>query len=86
MLSRDRVKAQWQIVGLNGFAALFNLGLACMYLYDGRWLGVANLAAGAFSAWFTWTCWQKIPGLIAEQKQRVIDILSGKMVDNEAFW
>ena len=69
---------QKQIIALNAAAALVNLALATNYFAQGRWLGIANLAAGAFSAWFTWVNIKKLPEIVAKEQQKILDILSGK--------
>ena len=72
------VRMQKQIIALNASAAILNLGLMTMHLMNGKWIFIANLIAGVFSAWVTWGCWKKLPEIIAREKQKVIDILRGE--------
>ena len=72
------IRVQKQIIFLNAVAALVNLALATNNFAQGRWIGIANLAAGAFSVWVTWGCWKKLPEIVAKEQQKIVDILSGK--------
>lgn len=80
---KDPVKFQKQIIALNLGAAVLNLGLFSWNLYLGNWTCIMNLASGAFSLWITHRCWQRLPKIIADQKQRVLDILQGRYDQNQ---
>lgn len=72
----DRVRVQRQIVILNAAAAIVN----CMVgIWIMSWMSLANFAAAAFSAYWTWKSWQRIPEVKREQEQRIIRILKGRV-------
>lgn len=72
------IRMQKQIIALNAAAALLNLTLAVNNFAQGRWMGIANLVAMIFSISVTWSCWKKLPEIVAKEQQKIIDILSGK--------
>lgn len=75
---RQPVKMQWQIVWLNVSAAVLNLSLVAWHISNGKWMFIANLISGIFSAWVAWRCWRKIPEITQREQDRILDILKGK--------
>lgn len=76
---RKPVRMQWQLIALNAAAALLNLGMFTWNLMGGRWIAAAGLFAGLFSLYITWRLWRKLPEIVAQEQQRIVDILKGKI-------
>lgn len=74
-----RIKSMWGSLALNSGAALLNITLVVRSINNDNWLWVINAAAVVMSLSMVRWCWTRIDEIKQEEKDRVIDILSGKL-------
>jgi hypothetical protein len=72
------MKHHWWSMGLNGCAALVNLLLIIGSIRNGSWLWIANAAALMLSTGMVFWSWGNMKKTMREEKERVVDILSGR--------
>lgn len=84
----DAVKMMWYATGFNCLVAMMNLGFCINHIISSNWISAA--AAGVLTvlnatvAWFLYT---RLEQHKAKEKQRVVDILSGRYdTDTDTFW
>jgi cyanate permease len=74
-----RIKSMWWSLALNAGAALLNVTLVVRSINNGSWLWIMNAAAVIVSLSMVRWAWNKLKEIKQEEKDRVIDILSGKL-------
>lgn len=73
------IRDLWLNMTLNVVAASVNLYLAITNLNEGRWSGIVSLVAVTVSLWAVWYVIKQYQRRIAQDRQRVQDILSGNI-------
>lgn len=74
-----QMKHLWQSMAFNAGAFLLNLTLVVRSINNGSWLWVLNGAAVCMSLYMVYYLVGRIKQVREEEKERVIDILSGKV-------
>ena len=74
-----RIKSMWWSLALNAGAALLNITLVVRSINNGNWLWILNGVATVVSLGMVRWAWLRIKEITQEEKERVIDILSGKL-------
>lgn len=67
------------LIALNILAALMNLSLFVMNAYAGKWVALANLISGGFSACVCYWLYHRKKQAEEDDKQRVMGYLSGEI-------
>lgn len=75
----ERVKRLWLSAAFNAAAAMLNLGLVVRSIEHGTWLWPLNFVAFSLSIYMIHWVWLRIKQVKQEEKERVMDILSGKI-------
>lgn len=73
-----RIKHLWKSLALNAAAALLNVVLVARSVNNGSWLWLLNGVAVVLSLYMVHWSWYRIKEVTQEEKDRVIDYLSGK--------
>jgi hypothetical protein len=74
-----RIKSMWGSLALNAGAALLNITLVVRSINNGNWLWILNGVAAVVSLGMVRWAWLRLKEIEQEEKDRVIDILSGKL-------
>lgn len=76
---KDAIKMMWWGVWFNAAVAVMNLGFLMSKIAAGLWWGAAfTLFLVVLNCWSAWFVYGRLRLYEVAQKQRVVDILSGK--------
>ena len=76
---KDAVKMMWWGVLFNAAVAVMNTGFLMSKVAAGNWWGAAfTLFLVVLNCWSSWFVYGRLQKYKADEKQRVVDILSGK--------
>ena len=82
----DALKMLWLALGFNVLVALMNLGFAVARWFDGNLMStIVSLMFTVINSVVAGFMWSKIKEQRQKDKQRVVDILSGKYDPLESF-